>query len=115
MALCLLWIALMAGSGSKTLVTSYPSRTRILRRVLLSSFLPGNVKGFFTAYTDVDTEGTWVAYGTINETTFTDWEDNEPNGNVGENCMALWIASNLQWVDVDCNDGQNRIICEKET
>ncbi|XP_045205452.1 perlucin-like protein [Mercenaria mercenaria] len=72
-----------------------------------------DVTGYFIAFTDIVEEGTWTVYGTTDPITFLDWAQNEPTGGSSENCMALYVYFNLQWVDIRCNLAM-KTICEKE-
>ena len=68
---------------------------------------------FFTGFTDIVIEGTWVEHGTSNQMTFQDWGPGEPNLGQHENCLAFFVPFDLKWVDITCSS-QFNIVCERD-
>ncbi|XP_053374792.1 perlucin-like protein [Mercenaria mercenaria] len=85
-----------------------------LKSMINSMAFSGDVSAFYIGFTDVAVDGIWTEYGTTDEIGFKDWGPGEPNLGTSENCAALYVPYNLQWIDIGCNN-ELKIICEKET
>jgi hypothetical protein len=60
---------------------------------------------------DVDGNGVWKWLdGAIVPTPYSSWEDNEPDGALNENCVAMADTGN--WADVSCTQPRGGYVCE---
>ncbi|XP_060584485.1 CD209 antigen-like protein 2 [Ruditapes philippinarum] len=69
---------------------------------------------YFTGFTDIVTEGTWVEHGTENQMVLKDWGGGDPGGGTVENCVVFYFPFDLKWVDISCNL-ELRIVCETDS
>ena len=63
---------------------------------------------FWLGLNDIKSEDTYV-WSDGSERTYTNWDDNEPNGRTGENCMLT--ERSLAWYDAPC-DWTEYFVCK---
>ena len=71
---------------------------------------------FWIGLSDFAHEGTWIWQESLQETSYTNWNEGEPNNKYGdEDCVVKdsnWIG--WKWTDVNCSVDDVHALCQME-
>ena len=77
----------------------------------ISTSLRGSRINVWVGLNDRRVENTWVWQSGLNST-YVNWGTGEPDGGVGENCVAMNAGTSWLWSDTGC-DEYHKVVCEK--
>lgn len=58
-------------------------------------------------------DGRWIYSSSQEVIQVSGWNPDEPNGNTGENCVAMWHSFHGRWADLECGVALS-FICEAD-
>lgn len=68
---------------------------------------------FWIGISDMIDDGRWIYSSNQEVIQVSGWNPDEPNGNTGENCVAMWHSFHGRWADLECGVALS-FICEAD-